>query len=153
MKKYVIALLIALMLTAGSSGLQAAGDHKKHSASGYMGQEETPGPFTHRETVEGVRAEFQVMSLAQMNMKDPGGATHHVMVKFVDDQTQNQVKTAAGRIKVIDPNGKESIGDLKNYEGVYAANFTFDAKGRYGIICLFSIDDKKRLVKFWYPHT
>ena len=88
-----------------------------------------------------------------MNMKDPDGATHHVMVKFIDDKTSDPIKTAVGRIKVIGPNGREQIGDLKNYDGILAANFTFASKGQYGIICLFKIDDKKRLVKFWYPHS
>ena len=152
MKKYIIALIF-LMLAVGPANLLAAGGHNQHSSSGSVSQGATKKAFNHQDTVEGVRVEFQVMSLEQMGMQDPGGATHHVMAKFIDDKTSSQIKTAAGRIKVIDPNGKEQIGDLKNYEGVLAANFTFDSKGQYGIICLFKIDEKKRLVKFWYPHS
>jgi hypothetical protein len=108
--------------------------------------------FTHHALVEGVRAEFQVMSLASMNMKDPEGNTHHVMVKFFDESSQNQIKDARGKINLISPSGKERVETLKNYSGIFAANLTFAEKGKYGLICLFKVNGKERLVKFWYPH-
>ncbi len=108
--------------------------------------------FTHQVVVEGVRTDFQVMSLASMNMKDPEGNTHHIMVKFFEASSQNQIRNAVGKIKVISPSGKERVESLKNYSGVFAANFAFTEMGKYGVICLFKVNGQKRLVKFWYPH-
>jgi hypothetical protein len=90
------------------------------------------------------------MSLASMNMTDPEGNTHHIMVKFIDEANKQPIDKAAGKIKVIDPEGKEQEGVLKDYGGIMAANFSFPKKGKYGVICLFKVDEKKRLVKFWY---
>jgi hypothetical protein len=106
---------------------------------------QTGATFTHQEVVEGVQAEFQVMTLASMNMKDPKGKTHHIMVKLVDVSSQKQIGNAVGKIKLISPTGKEQVESLQNYSGILAANFTFDEKGKYGVICLF-------MVKFWYPN-
>jgi hypothetical protein len=116
-----------------------------------MEHAQTGGTFTHQEIVEGVQAEFQVMTLASMNMNDPQGNTHHIMVKFADVSSQKKIGNAIGKIKVISPTGKEQVESLQNYSGILAANFTFDEKGKYGVICLFKVDGKKRLVKFWYP--
>jgi hypothetical protein len=59
----------------------------------------TGDTYTHQAVVEGVRAEFQVMTLASMNMKDPEGNTHHVMVKFFHANSKDQIKNAVGKIK------------------------------------------------------
>jgi hypothetical protein len=156
--KLVAILAMISVLSWHSMGLSLAGssheghgdmseshpDTMEHSAKGNM--------FTHQDVVEGVRAEFQVMSLASMNMKDPEGNTHHIMVKFFNEGMNHQIKDVVGKIKVIGPSGKEQVGSLKNYSGVYATNFTFGEKGKYGVICLFKVDGQKRLVKFWYPH-
>jgi hypothetical protein len=110
------------------------------------------GKFEHQMVDKDIRAEFQIMSLASMNMKDPDGATHHVMVKLFDDKGNQPVKNAVGKVKVIGPDKSEQTNGLKNYNGIFAANFTFNKKGKYGVICLVKIDGKKHLFKFWYPH-
>ena len=74
------------------------------------------------------------------------------MVKLVDLSSQKQIDNAVGKIKLISPTGKEQVESLQNYSGILAANFTFDEKGKYGVICLFKMDGKKRMVKFWYSH-
>jgi hypothetical protein len=98
------------------------------------------------------RAEFQIMSLASMNMNDPDGATHHVMVKLFHDSMNHPIKNAVGKVKIIKPDGKEQTNSLKNYNGIFAANFTFGEKGKYGVICLVIVDSEKHIFKFWYPH-
>ncbi len=110
------------------------------------------GTYMHEGVSEGIRAEFQVMSLESMNMKDPEGNTHHIMVKLFPEGSDEQIKEVAGKVKVISPSQKETVADLKDYSGVYAANFTADEAGEYGVICLFKVQDKKPLYKFWYPH-
>ena len=117
-----------------------------------MDHQKMEGEFKHHMTMEGVNAEFQIMSLASMNMKDADGATHHIMVKFMDAGSGEQIKEAVGRIKVISPSKKETVVDLKDYSGIYAANVTFEEAGKYGVICLAKVDGKKPLYKFWYSH-
>ena len=34
----------------------------------------------------------------------------------------------------------------------FAANFTFNKKDKYGVICLVKINEEKHIFKFWYPH-
>ena len=148
----ILALLPALI--PGPFALADTG-HQSHddtSKSGSLEPGQTGGTFIHRETVEGMQTEFQVMTLASMNMNDPQGNTHHIMVKFADVSSQKKIGNAIGKIKVISPTGKEQVESLQNYSGILAANFIFNEKGKYGVICLFKVDGKKRLVKFWYPY-
>jgi hypothetical protein len=87
-----------------------------------------------------------------MNIEDPDGKTHHVMATFKKDD-QN-VSKAVGKIKLIAPSGKEQLGTLKDYgSGTFAADFTIDEPGKWGIICLFKEEAGKHTVRFWYPHN
>lgn len=137
-----------LIVLAFASAAWSAGGHDMQS----MDHGSMAGTFKHEATVDAIRAEFQVMSLESMNMKDPDGATHHIMVKFFDADTGVPIKKAVGKIKVIAPSKKESVVSLKDYSGIYAANFTFDEPGDYGVICLAKVEGKKPLYKFWYTH-
>lgn len=74
------------------------------------------------------------------------------MVKLFQDAMSHQIQNAVGKIKVISPSGKKQTVSLKNYNGIFAANFTFDEKGKYGVICLLKVDGQKRMFKSWYPH-
>ena len=171
MKKILVLFVMTLLLCFGTA---LAGDQDANSGmdmgGGTMDKMETVkdmdkamdsamdmdtgsmDPFRHNETVDGIRAEFQVMSLAGMNMTDPEGNTHHIMVKFMHEKMDHQITNVTGKIKVISPSGKEQVASLKNYSGIYAGNFTFDEKGKYGVICLFKESDTKHTVKFWYDH-
>jgi hypothetical protein len=156
MKLKSFLLVLALLLALSPRSFTLAGtEHRSHgdvSQTESMEHGQTVDAFTHQEIVEGVQAEFQVMTLASMNMKDPEGNTHHIMVKFAEASSQKRINSAIGKIKIISPTGKEQVKSLQNYSGILAANFTFDEKGKYGVICLFKVDGEKRLVKFWYTH-
>jgi hypothetical protein len=117
----------------------------------HMANMDHQGTYEKQVVTDGIRAKFQVMSLAGMNMKDSNGASHHIMVTFFNDATNQQIKNAIGKIKVINPDKKEQINALKDYNGIYAANFSFDLPGEYGVICLARIDGKDHVYKFWYP--
>lgn len=155
MKKRVTLIILILVLSFGSQAVAGTAhqsqDHMSGSQSGTMKGRVTGDTFRHQAVVEGVRAEFQVMSLASMNMKDPKGNTHHIMVKFFNATSQAQIKNAMGEIKLISPSGKELEEILTNYGGILAANFTFDEKGKYSVNCLFEVDGKEREIKFLYP--
>lgn len=151
MKTITIILTLAIFLISGlpAYAMQGHGDKDKSTkADGKMGDM----GFKHNAVVDGVRSEFQIMSLASMNMKDDQGKTHHIMVKLIDDKTKAEIKSAVGKIKIISPDGAEQISALKNYSGIFAANFTFASKGKYGVICLLKVKDQKKVVKFWYNH-
>ena len=122
------------------------------SDSGMPGMKGMPS-FKHQAVVNGFRADFQVMSLASMNMRDPQGHTHHIMVKLEKEGEDHPIDDAIGKIKVIGPDKQEQTGVLKHYGDIMAANFTFKDPGKYGVICLFVVDGQKHVVKFWYPHN
>ena len=152
--KEILALAALILLLTWSSASVADRVHQGHSDNSQSVTVEhglAGDTFTHEATAEGVRAEFQVMSLASMNMKDPKGNTHHIMVKLFNATSQTQIKNATGEIRLISPSGKERQEMLTNYSGILAASFTFDEKGKYRVICLFEVDGKKREVEFWYP--
>ena len=157
MKGWTLRLLIlGGMLWALSAPSLASAQHQGHGdmsthGSGGMGQTQSSGTYTHQVVDQGVRAEFQVMSMASMNMKDAGGATHHIMVKFVREGTNEQIRNVMGRVRVLSPSGKEQVATLKDYSGMYAANFSFTEKGKYEVTCVFKADEQQHLVKFSYP--
>ena len=152
MKSNIIKIALSVLLSLPIISVDSASEsHKGHGDT--MSHSAPAGTFEHKSMAEGIHTEFQIMSLASMNMTDPNGATHHVMAKFIDAKTNEQIKNAVGKVKIISPDGKEQVQSLKNYGGVFAANFTFPEKGKYGVICLFKVNDKKRVVKFWYPHA
>ncbi|MBU1001773.1 MAG: hypothetical protein KKE73_04555 [Proteobacteria bacterium] len=143
MKNTLIALTIAALLTIAGSAF--AMEDMTHGST-------TDGDaYKHAAMVDGIHAEFQVMDLASMNMSDPEGKTHHVMAMFMKDN--KMIEKAVGKIKLIAPSGKEQVQTLKDFGGGnFAANFSFDEPGKWGVICLFKDDAGKHIVKFWYDH-
>lgn len=149
--RYTIIIVSIIALLFSSQPILAASGHGHGDATSQDAK--TPvNDFKHAVEADGVRSEFQIMRLADMNMKDEHGATHHVMVKVADAASNEEIKDAVGKIKIIAPDGTEQEGVLKNYSGVFAANFTFNADGKYGVICLLKINGQKKVMKFWYPH-
>ena len=155
-----IVSIFTMVMVVGFVSLSVGNAKTSHDAHGQshtqtstaMEHKSHPDTFKHEAVVNHIRAEFKIMSLASMNMKDPDGATHHVMVNLFDNSTNHPIKDAVGKVKIIGPDEKEQTSRLKNYNGVFAANFTFSKKGKYGVICLVKVDDGKHVYKFWYPH-
>lgn len=143
-------ILISLALATSSMAMKGM-DHGGESKEMEHGSENMDGAFKYTAMADGVHTEFQVMDLASMNMQDPEGKTHHVMGTFKrDDQV---ITTAVGKIKLISPTGKEQIASLQDYgSGIFAANFTIDEPGKWGVICLFKDAEGQHTVKFWYSH-
>ena len=149
----IIIIVSALSLITLSAPAFSSEDHSGHGAASPGSAAATPsGTFSHNAVVDGIRTEFQIMSLKDMNIKDPNGATHHVMLRVFHDKMNHQIKNIAGKVKVVSPSGKEQTATLRDYNGIFAANFSFTDKGKFGVICLFKEEGKKHLVKFWYPH-
>lgn len=158
MKKIISLIAMFLFICSVLSNPATAGTAQEENgktnmpAPNKMEHTSSTGAFKQEVVVNHIRSEFQIMSLAGMNIKNSEGSTHHVMVKLYDKSGDQLVKNIVGKVKVIGPDESEQINGLKNYNGTFAANFTFSKKGKYGIICLVKIDDKKHLFKFWYPH-
>lgn len=165
MKKIALLLMLSGLLVCGNVMAMDAKSHdmsnhapKKdakaenmdHGTMDHSGHTEG-GTFKKAVMVDGIHSEFQVMSLAAMNMKDPEGRTHHIMASFLVDG--KKIHKAVGKIKIIAPSGKEQTASLKDFgSGVFAANFTFDEMGKWGVICLFKDKGGKHTAKFWYNH-
>jgi len=158
MKKIIAIFIMFTAIGLVSSNLGTAGTtHEGHGqthtpASTAMEHSSPTDTFKHEAVVKHIRAEFKIMSLSSMNMKDPNGATHHVMVSLFNDSTNHPIKDAVGKVKVVGPDEKEQTNTLKNYNGIFAANFTFSKNGKYGVICLVKVNGEKHLFKFWYPY-
>jgi hypothetical protein len=150
MQKTIILISLAILIAFPIIGWAGHDDHNQPSQDDHPSMQ--ADTYKHEVTKDGIRAEFQIMSLASMKMKDESGATHHIMVKLIDETSKHQIKTALGKIKVINPDKTEQTKALKDYSGIMAASVTFEAMGKYGVICLVKIDDKKHMFKFWYSH-
>jgi hypothetical protein len=157
MKRIFILTTMFLMLGPGLAGLVAADStgknhDKKDTAHGDMDMSTPKGNFQHTMTEKQVRADFQIMSLADMNLKDQDGNTHHVMVKLFDASKKDPLKAAIGKVKIIGPDKSEQSATLTSYNGIFAANFKFKQTGKYGVICLLKVNGETHLFKFWYPY-
>ena len=154
----LIAVPAMAMQASDSSGTMGGHDMKSgqkmdQGAHGMqMDHSGMGGNFKYTATEGGIDAEFQVMSLASMNMTSDKGETHHIMVSLKAADGGEPIKNAVGKIKVIGPDKTEQEGTLKNYNGILAANFTFKEPGKYGVICLLKNGDNKPVFKFWYNH-
>lgn len=153
MNKQITIITLLALIVSGPYVLANTSTHGAHGASASSIDHYSPdGTFNHQAVTDGVRAEFQIMSLASRNIEDPNGATHHIMVKLFHDAMNHQIKNGIGKIKVIGPDTTEQTTLLKDYGGIFAANFSFSKAGKYGVICLLKVNDKKHLYKFWYTH-
>ncbi len=142
MKRYFLLFAAISLIFTGSAMAMKGMD---------MGSGTEKESFTHSAMAGDMQVEFKVMDLASMNMKDPQGKTHHVMATFKRNGTP--ADGIIGKVKLVSPGGKEQIASLKDFgSGIYAANFTIDEPGKWGIICLFKDEKGKQTVKFWYPH-
>ena len=111
--------------------------------------------------VEGVKVVFQIMAneehkkmLKDMKMKEDvePGTTHNITVTLKDEKTQKEITDAQINMKVVDPKGKDQIKALKYEEMMksYDTYFNLPEKGKYQVITLFKIGDKKRTAGIYY---
>ena len=84
-------------------------DHSSHGSD--MESSSSDGTFKHHASMDGMNADFQVMSLASMNMTSDKGETHHIMVNLAKADGGEPVKNAVGKIKVVGPDGIEMAGN------------------------------------------
>lgn len=155
MKKRILTLLavvVALVLLPSISPAQhqhgmAMGDEMKMDSKEVL--------------VDGVKVVFQIMineehrkMLADMKMKEEpeAGTTHNIAVTLVDEKSHKEVTNADIVMKVIDPAGKSQIKTLKpdTMMKYYNDYFNLSQKGKYQVLIVFKIGDKKRSAGIYY---
>ena len=122
----------------------------------------TPMKMDTREVlVEGVKVTFQIMAndehkkmLKDMKMKEnvEAGTTHNITVTLKDERTQKEMTDAQISMKVVDPKGKDQIKPLK-YDGEmksYDAYFSLPEKGKYQVMILAKVGEKKTTAGIYY---
>jgi hypothetical protein len=111
--------------------------------------------------VEGVKVTFQIMAndehrkmLKDMKMKEDiePGTTHNITVTLKDEKAQKEITNAQINMKVIDPKGKDQIKALKYEEMMksYDAYYNLSDKGKYQVMILFKVGEKKRTAGIYY---
>jgi len=156
MKKFFSLLGMAALSLFFFSSLSYA----QHSHGG-VSKGETMKMEAKEVLVEGVKVVFQMMAndehkkmLKDMKMKEDvePGTTHNITVTLKDEKTQKEITDAQINMKVVDPKGKDQVKALK-YEGEmksYDAFFNLPEKGKYQVMVLFKIGEKKRTAGIYY---
>jgi hypothetical protein len=132
----------------------------QHSHGG-MSKGETMKMETREVLVEGVKVVFQIMTNAEhkkmlkdMKMKEDiqAGTTHNITLTLKDEKTQKEITDAQINMKVVDPKGKDQIKTPKYEESMksYDAYFNLPEKGKYQMLILFKIGEKKRTAGIYY---
>lgn len=114
--------------------------------------------------VEGVRIVFQVMSneshkemLEDMKSKEQpeAGTTHNISVTLVDEKTRKEMMDGEVTMKVIDPSGKSQVKKLNSDAEMkyYNAYFNLSQKGKYQVLIVFRIGDKKGNAGIYYDRS
>ncbi len=111
--------------------------------------------------VEGVKVVFQVMAneehkkmlLDMKSQEEPEpGSTHNIAVTLTDEKSHREVMNAEVSMKVIDPAEKSQIKALKadTMMKYYSAYFNLSQKGKYQVLIVFKIGDKKSSAGIYY---
>ncbi len=149
MKRLALGFVVSVIGLFFLSSLSLA----QHGHGG-MSMEKPMKMDTKEVLVEGVKVTFQIMTndehkkmLTDMKMKEEvePGTTHNITVTLKDEKTQKEIPDAQINMKVVDPKGKDQIKSLK-YEGEmksYDTFFNLPEKGKYQVIILFKVGDKK----------
>lgn len=154
MKKAALIIAAALALSAPLASFAMDHESMKMEHGGHMMDK---GSLAHEEVVDGVKATFKVISMAEhmkaMKMEMPKGMkeTHHLMVEFKDAKSGKALTEGEVKIKVQGPDKSEQTKDLMGMEGHFGADFVMAKKGKYGVMAKFKLKDGKvRSAKFWY---
>ena len=148
MNKLII--MTAVILALSSPFIVLAADHGGHAM-------EHKSTAAHEEVVDGVKATFNVQTMADamkaMGMEMPKGVkeTHHVSVSFKDAKSGKALTEGEVKVKVQNPDKSDQSKDLMGMHGHFGADFEFSKSGKYGVMCKFQLKDgKTRQAKFWY---
>lgn len=154
MKRLLSILLVVICLIGISHASWAQHGH------GSM-KDESMKMDTRDVLVEGIKVTFQIMNneehqkmLKEMKMKEDiePGTTHNITVILKDEKTQREITNAQVSMKVVNPEGKDQIKTLQYEEMMknYDAYFNLPEKGKYQVMILFKIGEKKGSAGIYY---
>lgn len=148
MKKLIT--MTAAIIALSSPLVVLAADHSGHGA-------EHKPTSAHEEVVDGVKATFNVQTMADamkgMGMEMPKGVkeTHHISVSFKEAKSGKALTEGTVTVKVQNPDKSFQTKELMGMHGHFGADFELSKKGSYGVMCKFLLKDgKTRQAKFWY---
>jgi hypothetical protein len=155
MKKLLLILLTVVVALALLPSISLA----QHQHGAAMG--EAMKMDTKEVLVEGVKVVFQIMTneehkkmLADMKMKEEpeAGTTHNIAVTLMDEKNHKEVTNAEVNMKVIDPAEKSQIKALKadTMMKYYNNYFNLSQKGKYQVLIVFKVGDKKSNAGIYY---
>ncbi len=155
MKKLILTLISVVVALVFLPSIYLA----QHQHGAAMG--EAMKMDTKEVLVEGVKVVFQIMTneehkkmLVDMKMKEEpeAGTTHNIAVTLVDEKSHKEVTNAEINMKVIDPEAKSQIKALKadTMMKYYNAYFNLSQKGKYQVLIVFKVGDKKSNAGMYY---
>lgn len=153
MKQFILFSVVLVMIVFGLKPLAFAQHGHGHGAGSKM--------ETREVLVEGVKVIFQIMSntehrkaLKEMKMKEDieASTTHNITVILQDEKTLKEIVDAQIQMKVVDPKGKDQIKPLKFEASMksYDAYFNLPSKGKYQVMTLFQVGERKRTAGIHY---
>jgi hypothetical protein len=147
----------AALLAAASFALAVPAFAAMDHGHGGMKMDHDMGAAAHEEVVDGVKATFKVMAMAEhmkaSGMEMPKGMkeTHHIAVEFKDAKSGKAITEGEVKTKVQGPDKADQTKDLMAMQGHFGADFDLSKKGKYGVMAKFKLPDGKvRSAKFWY---
>ncbi len=155
MKKLISVLLVVVM----GIFFLAPSSFAQHSHGGMsMGAMKMD---TKEVVVEGVKVTFMIMAneehrkmLKDMKMKEDiePGTTNNITVTLKDTKSQKEITDAQVTMKVVDPKGKDQIKPLKYEPDMksYDAYFNLPEKGKYQVMILAKVGEKKTTAGIYY---
>lgn len=155
MKKLISTLLAVVVALALVPSISLA-QHQHGATKG-----EAMKMDTKEVLVEGVKVVFQIMTneehkkmLVDMKSKEQpeAGTTHNIAVTLVDEKSHKEVTNAEISMKVIDPADKSQIKALNadTMMKYYNAYFNLSQKGKYQVLIVFKIGDRKSNAGIYY---
>jgi len=121
-------------------------------------------PLTKEVTVDGINVHFWVetmmehhrmmekMGVPMEGMKMDAHSTHEISVSLIDEETKKPITDAKINLKIIRPDGSNQIKMAMWMEGMdhYGADLKMSQKGKYQILTLFKVGEKKYKTGLYY---
>lgn len=141
--------------------MEHSGTKHEHSETKH---EHVMKPPTKETSVDGIKVQFwvetmmehhqmmEMMSVPMEGMKMDADSTHEISVSLLDEETKELIKHAKISLKIVRPDESDQIKMAMWMEGMghYGTDFKMNQKGKYQILTLFKVGDKKHKAGFYY---
>jgi len=153
MKKAAVSILAGIVIfTSGVEGYAAMDHQHKLQMQGSKGMNMSDGMEMHSIDVDSYKLNFHIMNgkafraymdnMGHKSHKMREGMSHYIMVDIAD-KDGTKIKRAKVKLKIISPGKKETERLAFPMMGSFGSEFDMTEKGKYQIMTLFKIKDKK----------